>query len=1052
MKGCSSRLGPARRFLAFVVAGSLGFSVFASFSATAKSLQKSDAGSTAVAGGTQLTVVSATATAAGVVIVWRTNNVSDNVGFNIYRIINGQRTRINPEIIPGSLFAPSAPKIPRSGYSYSWFDRNGSASATYVVEAVDVNGATLSAPAFAPVFSKALSGFEETANVADVTTAVTNPFQKYFPAAEAYQPNATNGAIEQQWAIAGQSALKIAIKRDGWYRVTQPQMAAAGFSPNVDIRNLRLFVDGNEVAILTSQITGQFSANDYIEFYGRGLDTPTTDTHIYYLIADTTPGKRVGGEILPTDDPSPTPTPVPTVAPTPLPTSIPEPPVPVVVPKLRDPIFFSWAGVQIQSISDSLRASNQQVAGSANKNTSSTPDPGFEFIVRAGHKSSTAKADEAPVDQTSITSAEKPPLNSTLPNDSPAGSPVVRLQPPAKASVVPGAVAKPSGVKTKRRLKKKRKSHASRINRVERAHVMLDNFTPVNFDYTVQIKDRLVYLSNLLNGDEENFFGKVISSTPVTQTLTVSNADQTATSATLEFALQGVTSQSGATHQVDVTLNGVMLGSVSFAPLEHPVRTFSVPLANLSNGNNTLTFTKTSTGEVCLVDYIRLTYPHSFKADAGSLKFNLRGSQTLDADGFSTPVVKLIDYTDPLNVIVTKPAAQATNAGYSITVPYGPDRSKTSRLLYAIPQGQFDSPASLSLNQPSTWNLSSNSGAFLVITHKNFIANLSPLLTQRQSQGLSTALVDIEDVYDEFSFGKHGPQAIKDFLSYAATHWATPPRYIIFAGDASLDPRNYFNVGDFDFVPTKLIDATYNETASDDWLADFDNDGIADIPIGRLPLRSTADTNLMVSKIITFVPGNVSPEAALLIADDPGTPAIWDFETANDDVQALLPASMTVQRVNVRTEPSPSQATTDIVNGLAQGRSVVNYSGHGNVDVWSGAGIFTSSNATALTNGNKLPFVIVMDCLNGYYHDPTLLSLAEAFVKAPNGGAIAAFASSGLTTTFGQRQMELELYRQLYGSQVLALGDAIKIAKSASSDIDVRTTWIYFGDPSIKIR
>ena len=93
-----------------------------------------------------------------------------------------------------------------------------------------------------------------------------------------------------------------------------------------------------------------------------------------------------------------------------------------------------------------------------------------------------------------------------------------------------------------------------------------------------------------------------------------------------------------------------------------------------------------------------------------------------------------------------------------------------------------------------------------------------------------------------------------------------------------------------------------------------------------------------------------------------------------------------------------------------------------------------------------------MDCLNGYFHDPNLLSLSEAFMKAPGGGAVATFASSGLTTTFGQRQMELELYRQLYGSTVMGLGDAIKIAKAASSDIDVQRTWIFFGDPSMKIR
>lgn len=172
-------------------------------------------------------------------------------------------------------------------------------------------------------------------------------------------------------------------------------------------------------------------------------------------------------------------------------------------------------------------------------------------------------------------------------------------------------------------------------------------------------------------------------------------------------------------------------------------------------------------------------------------------------------------------------------------------------------------------------------------------------------------------------------------------------------------------------------------------------------------------------------------------------------------MQAILTQqapSMTVERVNVRTEGA-AQATVDIRDGINQGRAIVNYSGHGNVNVWSGAGIWSNPDAGALTNGmNKLTFVVVMDCLNGYFQDPSLQSLSESFLKAPNGGAVAAFASSGLTTTFGQRQMELELYTQLYGGTPIALGDAIKTAKAASFDTDVRTTWIFFGDPSMKIR
>src|SRR5207237_1452606 len=107
----------------------------------------------------------------------------------------------------------------------------------------------------------------------------------------------------------------------------------------------------------------------------------------------------------------------------------------------------------------------------------------------------------------------------------------------------------------------------------------------------------------------------------------------------------------------------------------------------------------------------------------------------------------------------------------------------------------------------------------------------------RQKQGLSVEVVNIEDLYDEFSYGHKSPQALKDFLSFTKTSWLKAPRYVLLMGDASFDPRNYLGRGDYDFVPTKLIDTQYLETASDDWYADFKANGLAEMAIGRLPVR-----------------------------------------------------------------------------------------------------------------------------------------------------------------------------------------------------------------------
>ena len=286
----------------------------------------------------------------------------------------------------------------------------------------------------------------------------------------------------------------------------------------------------------------------------------------------------------------------------------------------------------------------------------------------------------------------------------------------------------------------------------------------------------------------------------------------------------------------------------------------------------------------------------------------------------------------------------------------------------------------------------------------------------------------------------------------ARATWVKAPRYLLLVGDASYDPRNYEGGGNFDLVPTKLIDTLFMETGSDDTLTDFDGDGIPEIPAGRLPVRTVAEANLVLSKIVNFSPSNV-PQSALMVADTQGS-YFFNFEQANEQLIPLLPANMqaNVQKVYRAQQPSDAAARASIIAGFNQGAALVNYSGHGNVDVWTGAPIFNTADAMALTNGNKLPLVIVMDCLNGYFIAPPIDCLSEALMKAPNGGAVASFSSSGLTIPTGQHEMGQQLVNLLYNGSPIAIGDATRQAKAATTDIDVRRTWILFGDPTMKIR
>jgi hypothetical protein len=572
------------------------------------------------------------------------------------------------------------------------------------------------------------------------------------------------------------------------------------------------------------------------------------------------------------------------------------------------------------------------------------------------------------------------------------------------------------------------------------------------FIYSTEYRPRTVYYTAALNGDRENFFGPAISGNGKNVTLTTRDVELSENNpAQLEVSFQGV---SLGTHQVNVLVNGSLAGVVSWPDQASTVQTLSIPNAWLIDGDNAINLAPvSSTQDISLIDYVRLSYSHSFRAENDSLQLSVKSTQTARIDGFSTANLRVLDVTDPASVKLIHPVVESSGNGFAATVPGG-NRGK-ARHLIAMPAAQVSQPAWLALNQPSTLNRSSNGADLVIISYRDFIPSLAPLVAQRQAQGFMVSVVDIEDVFDEFSYGEHTPQAIRDFMSLAKNTWARAPSYLLLVGDASYDPRNYLGTGAFDYVPSKLIDtgtagtATALETASDDWLTDFDGNGIADVSTGRIPVRTVAEANTVISKIINYSPANTN-NSALLVADTQGS-YFFNFEAADDQVGAALPAGMPIQKVYRRLQTTDATAKANIISQLNAGPAVVVYSGHGNVDIWGGS-IFTATDAATLTNGNRLPFVVVMDCLNGYFADPSLESLSETLLKTPNGGAAAAFASSGLTIPTGQHAMGLQMFQLLYGGTSIAIGDASRQAKLATTDMDVRRTWILFGDPTLKIR
>ncbi len=567
-----------------------------------------------------------------------------------------------------------------------------------------------------------------------------------------------------------------------------------------------------------------------------------------------------------------------------------------------------------------------------------------------------------------------------------------------------------------------------------------------SFSYSVERKDRTVYFSALRNGDKENFFGAIIAANPVDQTISLQHVDVAATGdAVLEVALQGVTK---VPHRVRVELNGREAGELKFDGQIKGAAGFRLPHSVLIEGQNLVRLTReASRSDISLVDYVRITYQHRFTADDDALRVTARGRQVVTVDGFSSGAIRVFDVTDPESTRELKGTIDQNNTGYAVSVAV---QGTGERTLLAINNESVRGPLSVTANLRSSWRLPERGADLLIITTRALAGSADPLKSLRQSQGLSVSVVDIEDVYDEFSFGQKSPQAVREFVSYTQTSWKKKPRFVLLIGDASFDPKNYLGKGYNDIVPSKLIDTVYMETASDDWFADFDGDGAPELAMGRLPARSFEEASRIVAKIVGY--DRASPaEGVLLVADANDR---FDFEAASAQLRSLLPADLKVEEIN--RGRAGDQTRSLVLDAISRGQKIVNFTGHGNVGQWRGDAL-TSADAATLGNDQNLSLFVMMTCLNGYFHDASVNSLAESLMKAERRAAVAAWASSGQCDPGEQAAMNQQFYRLIFGKEPsigkpLTIGEATMKSKTAISDRDIRRTWILFGDPSMRLR
>ncbi len=586
-------------------------------------------------------------------------------------------------------------------------------------------------------------------------------------------------------------------------------------------------------------------------------------------------------------------------------------------------------------------------------------------------------------------------------------------------------------------------------------------------DETVRLEKNLVYLPFVLNGESSNFVGDSIFLNPRDQMLTLKGVS--GGEAILRMRVQGATSDSNVNpdHHMVISVNGIPVGDALWDGFSAFEGSFPVPVGALQEGANQIRLTPVAdTGAIFdfdYVDWIEISHPRSLGAAGETLAITTGAAGDRRIEGIVGQTVILLDVTDPdAPVRLTGAVFIPDAAGGTLEFRMA---AGDHRVLLATDEG-IVTPAGIAADLPSALHDTPGTD-WLAIAHEDFLDGAAQLAGIRALEGHRARVVDVQDVYDEFGHGDPDPRAIRDYLAWQYAQGGDPRlRYVLLVGDASYDERNYLGQPNRNFVSSKLLDGTFTERSSDNWFASFvGNDTLPDVALGRLPVKSAMELDSLVAKIAGYSLQPLSQEwqaRALLVADDgfrdfhAGEAAI--FEGSSDAMAAQLPPNFDPLKLFLSDIPEAGQQTVArqvILDTLNAGALTAVYTGHGAITLWADEVIFRTSDLALLSNADRLPFVMVLNCLNGLFSAPLGDALGESMLLQANGGAAAFFAPTGVSPIGGQDIFGEAVMRAIFQEGHTRIGDSLVRARESILGLeffdDLSESWVLLGDPAMRL-
>ncbi len=493
----------------------------------------------------------------------------------------------------------------------------------------------------------------------------------------------------------------------------------------------------------------------------------------------------------------------------------------------------------------------------------------------------------------------------------------------------------------------------------------------------------------------------------------------------------------------------------------------------------TINYFSSVSGSVGYLDYISLNWERPLSYHGKPLRF--RNHLSLNFEGIEYQVnnvpigALLFDITDPVRPFLQQ-VRQVSNQNIAFA------RSGQQLREYLLVEGNnFPAPA-VEGTVASQNLLGLATPQMLIITAPSLLAEAQRLADFRlQHDGITSAIVTTQQIFNEFSSGRQDVTAIRDYVRHLYLQGGL--QYLLLFGEGSHDyldryPNNINLVPVYESresmhpVRSYSSDDFYGllEEGEGEWLETFGNEGKEDldIGIGRIPVGTASEAKGVVDKIIHYSQQTSTYGAwrkkVLFVADDGDGNVHQDHaEQLAKYIEANYPKYL-AQRLYIDAYPKEATANSPkapfVRNSLARevenGVLILNYSGHGSETGWAGENILDIGVISSWQNLNKPALMMTATCEFGRHDDPERRSGAEYALINPHGGAIALLTTTRPVYANTNLQLNRAFYAAVFAEEATTgvpprIGDVFRITKNNAIAGVVNRNFSLLGDPSMRL-